>query len=79
MNSIEDKELVQRCLSELKKQMGYAEHIRLSQRDIEHLSEAIEARTKILISLSTLKRILNGQFDRLPQTSTLNALTIFIG
>jgi hypothetical protein len=79
MNSIEDKELVQRCLFELKKQMGYAEHIRLSQRDMEHLSEAIEARTKILISLSTLKRILNGQFDRLPQTSTLNALTIFIG
>lgn len=79
MNSIEDKELVQRCLSELKKQMGYAEHIRLSQRDMEHLIEAIEARTKILISLSTLKRILNGQFDRLPQTSTLNALTTFIG
>jgi hypothetical protein len=79
MNLIEDKELVQRCLSELKKQMGYAEHIRLSQRDMEHLSEAIEAKTKILISLSTLKRILNGQFDRLPQTSTLNALTIFIG
>jgi hypothetical protein len=79
MNPIEDRELVQRCLSELKKQMGYAEHIRLSQRDIEHLSEAIEAKTKILISLSTLKRILNGQFDRLPQTSTLNALTIFIG
>ncbi|MBA4852855.1 hypothetical protein [Emticicia sp. BO119] len=79
MNPIEDKELVQRCLLELKKQMGYAEHIKLSQRDMEHLSEAIEARTKILISLSTLKRILNGQFDRLPQTSTLNALTIFIG
>ncbi len=79
MNSIEDKELVQRCLFELKKQMGYAENIRLSQRDMEHLSEAIEAKTKILISLSTLKRIMNGQFDRLPQTSTLNALTIFIG
>jgi len=79
MNTIEDKELVQRCLFELKKQMGYAEDIRLSQRDIEYLSEAIEAKTKILISLSTLKRILNGQFDRLPQTSTLNALTIFIG
>lgn len=79
MNLIEDKELVQHCLSELKKQMGYTEYTRLSQRDIEHLSEAIEARTKILISLSTLKRILNGQFDRLPQTSTLNALTIFIG
>ncbi|GAB3502124.1 hypothetical protein [Emticicia fontis] len=79
MNTIEDKELVQRCLFELKKQMGYTEHTRLSQRDMEHLSEAIEARTKILISLSTLKRILNGQFDRLPQTSTLNALTIFIG
>ena len=79
MNTIEDKELVQRCLFELKKQMGYAEDNRLSQRDIEYLSEAIEAKTKILISLSTLKRILNGQFDRLPQTSTLNALTIFIG
>lgn len=79
MKTIADKELVQYCVSELKKQMGYAEQARLSQRDIEYLSEAIEAKTKILISLSTLKRILNGQFDRLPQTFTLNALTIFIG
>jgi len=79
MKTPEDKELVQHCVSELKKQMGYAEQTRLSQRDIEHLSEAIETKTKILISLSTLKRILNGQFDRLPQTSTLNALTSFIG
>lgn len=79
MNLIEDKALVQQCLLELKKQMGYADNTKLSQRDIEHLCEAIEEKTKILISLSTIKRILNGQFDRLPQSSTLNALTIFIG
>lgn len=79
MNLIDDKDLVKRCLAEIKQQMGYTASARLSQRDIEHLSEQIEAKTKILISLSTLKRILNGQFDRLPQTSTLNALTCFAG
>ena len=79
MNLTDDKVLVQQCLSELKKQMGYIDDMPLLQRDIEHLSETIEAKTGINLSVSTLKRILNAQFDRLPQTSTLNALTVFIG
>lgn len=79
MNLTDDKVLVQQCISELKNQMGYADLSRVSQRDLEHLLEAVEAKTGITLSLSTLKRILNGQFDRLPQTSTLNVLTVFIG
>ena len=79
MNLTDDKVLVQLCLSDLKKQMGFADDTHLSQRELEHLLEAIETKTGINLSLSTLKRILNGQFDRLPQASTLNALTVFIG
>ncbi len=59
--------------------MGYINTSKLSQAEFEHVCYLIEEKTKILISLSTIKRIFNGEFQRLPQVSTLNALAIFIG
>ena len=74
-----DKELIKICLREISQQSGYADPGSLRQRDLEHLSAEIEKRTGILISISTLKRLLNGQFNRLPQTATLNAITTYLG
>jgi hypothetical protein len=74
-----DKELIQICLQEISQKAGYTDPASLRQRDLEHLSDEIEKSTGILISLSTIKRLLNGQFNRLPQIATLNAITVYLG
>jgi hypothetical protein len=74
-----DKELIQICLQEISHKAGFEDPGSLRQRDLEHLSDEIEKVTGTLISLSTIKRLLNGQFNRLPQTATLNAITAYLG
>src|SRR5688572_4838980 len=49
------------------------------QRDYELVSARIEEQTGILISVSTIKRLLNGEFSRLPQAATLNAISGYLG
>ena len=58
---------------------GFPDTSALVQRDLQALTDAIEARTGVLISLSTIKRLLNSQFSRLPQIATLNALAEYLG
>lgn len=79
MATLSDRDLVQLCVKELYAKMGYPENAKISQGDLEHTCYLIEERTKIIISLSTIKRIISGKFERLPQLSTLDALTMFIG
>lgn len=43
------------------------------------LCDTIESNTGVLISLSTIKRLLNGQFARIPQIATLNAIALSAG
>ena len=57
---------------------GFTDPSALIQRDLQTLADGIESRTGVLISLSTIKRLLNGQFSRLPQIATLNALARFL-
>jgi len=74
-----DKELIKICLREISDKLGYGDTAALRQRDLEHLSAEIEKGTGILISISTIKRLLNGQFNHLPQAATLNAITTYLG
>lgn len=74
-----DKELIKICLQEISRRSGFPDPEALRQRDFEHLSTEIEQRTGILISVSTIKRLLNGQFNRLPQVATLNAISACLG
>lgn len=74
-----DKELIKLCVQELRRKLGYDDSAPVRQRDIEHLSSDIEETTGILISISTIKRLLNGQFAQLPQSATLNAITTYVG
>ena len=71
--------MVKICMAELCKRAGFPDAEKLVQRDLNFLSEWIESRTGVLISLSTIKRLLNGQFSRLPQIATLDALARCIG
>ncbi|HTI08835.1 MAG TPA: hypothetical protein VL832_09775, partial [Puia sp.] len=43
------------------------------------LCDTIESDTGVQISLSTIKRLLNGQFARIPQIATLNAIALSAG
>ncbi|MCF6404866.1 hypothetical protein L3C95_18345 [Chitinophaga filiformis] len=74
-----DKELIKICLLEIVCKSGFSDPESLRQRDFEHLSGEIEKNTGILISVSTIKRLLNGQFNRLPQVATLNAISTYLG
>lgn len=74
-----DQELVKKCMQALCIKAGFENTNELVQRDIEFLCETIESKTGVLISISTVKRLIHGQFSRLPQIATLNAISRYIG
>ena len=54
-------------------------HGKLTQRDFEYLSEQIEEKSGIRISISTLKRIWREDYQSIPHPATLNALASLLG
>src|ERR1700722_5123164 len=74
-----DRQLIELGARELAARHGFASWKDMRQRDLEYLCERIGESSGILISLSTIKRILNGQYNRLPQVATLNALSVYLG
>ena len=58
---------------------GYGALHSLAQRDLEILSQEIASKTGTLISISTLKRLFKGDFSRIPQVATLNAISMYLG
>jgi hypothetical protein len=76
---IEEQELVKQCMEELCRKAGFGDASSLTQRELEYLCERIETKTDVLISLSTIRRLLQGQFSRQPQIATLNAIANFSG
>ena len=78
-NSHNEHELVKICLSELCTRAGLPGPGDLIQRDMIALCDTIESNTGVMISLSTIKRLLNGQFARIPQIATLNAIALSAG
>jgi hypothetical protein len=76
---ITEREWVKNCMAELCQKAGFADCHNLVQRDLEFICDSIETKTGVLISLSTVKRLFNGQFSRQPQIATLNAISMFLG
>jgi hypothetical protein len=74
-----EHELVKICMTELCTKAGFSNADNLVQRDLAFLCETVESKTGVLISLSTIKRLLNGQFSRLPQIATLDAIAVSAG
>ncbi|MEM6629586.1 MAG: hypothetical protein AAF694_07930 [Bacteroidota bacterium] len=52
---------------------------KLMQRDFEYLSEQIEEKSGLRISISTLKRIWREDYQSVPHPATLNALAALLG
>jgi hypothetical protein len=77
--TISERELVIRSMEELCRKTGFADPKDMVQRNLEFVADSIESKTGVLISLSTIKRLINGEFSRLPQIATLNAIAVFLG
>ena len=52
---------------------------KLTQKDYEYICFLVEEKTKIALSVSTLKRIWKNDYERIPHESTLDALAVFAG
>ena len=79
VTTISERELVKKSMEELCLKEGFADPKAMVQRNLEFLTESIESKTGVLISLSTIKRLINGEFSRLPQIATLNAIAVSLG
>ncbi|HYI79225.1 MAG TPA: hypothetical protein VEW65_16505 [Chryseolinea sp.] len=53
---------------------GYDDPEPMTQRNFEHISSEIERKSGISISGTTIRRLSRGEFNRLPQIATLNAI-----
>lgn len=78
-NKANEHYLVKTCLTELCNKAGFADPGQMVQRDQQFLCEHIQEKTGVLISLSTIKRLINGQFSHLPQIATLDAIAVAAG
>jgi hypothetical protein len=77
--AIDERWWVTHCMEALCQKAGFSDPRQMVQRDLSFLCDEIDAKTGVLISLSTIKRLINGQFSRLPQVATLNALAATLG
>lgn len=71
---------IQRCVLLIEKMLGWGSSNHWTQHDFEKLSEAIEEKTSVRLSVTTLKRIWGKvKYENAPTTATLNALARFAG
>ena len=73
-----EKGFIANCKEEIEKKFALGNGKGLNERDLKTLSETIESKTGIIISLSTLKRLWKDNFKQSPQIATLNALAMVL-
>jgi len=78
MNRLSEHDYIDKCKRLIECCLKWAESSELKNRDYEYLSELIFDKTRISISISTLKRIWQNNKLRIPHVSTLNALARFL-
>ncbi|MBD2705417.1 hypothetical protein IC229_32705 [Spirosoma sp. BT702] len=71
---MDEQTLIKTSLLEIFNNNGYRDFARMTQRDFEHIGEQLRLKSGILISATTIKRLAYGEFSRLPQIATLNAI-----
>jgi len=75
-----EKQLLTRCRTLIEQSLNWGDSSTWGNDDFEHLSEKIFDRTKVQLSISTLKRIWGKvRYENFPTTATLNALAGFLG
>src|SRR5687767_13729364 len=73
MSADRDYIILYRTLIEKKFMLGNGEG-KLKQREIEYLSNLIEEKSRVKLSISTLKRLWRTDLQQLPHPATLDAL-----
>ncbi len=76
---MEEEKIIKKSLLKIFNLNGYTDASRMTQRDFEHISSVIEKKARIVISSTTIKRLSKGEFSRLPQVATLNAISNYFG
>ncbi len=75
-----EKQLLQLCCRQIEETLNWGDSETWSNDDFEHLSEKIFDKTRVQLSISTLKRIWGKvRYENSPTTATLNALAGFLG
>ncbi|MFC1493293.1 hypothetical protein ACFL6O_04975 [candidate division KSB1 bacterium] len=69
---------IEKCKKLIEEKLNLKDSQSWKQRDFEYLSELVFEKTGVLISISTLKRIWNKEYEGIPHTGTLNALALFL-
>lgn len=71
---------VKKCLNDIEATLNWGSSLQWSNYDFEKLSGAIEEKTGVLLSVTTLKRIWGKiKYDHSPTITTLNTLAKFLG
>lgn len=73
-----EHDYIEKCKHLIECRLEWSSSLEWKNRDYEYLSELIYTKTKISISISTLKRIWKNERIRIPHVSTLNALALFL-
>jgi hypothetical protein len=73
-----EHDYIDKCKHLIECRLEWANSSTWKNRDFEYLSELIFEKSKIAISVSTLKRIWQNHPSRIPHVSTLNALSQFL-
>ena len=73
-----ERDYIEKCKRKIEESLNWLPDSQPKQRDFEFLLDLIEQKSKIRLSLSTIKRIWSKENYILPQIATLNALANFL-
>ncbi len=76
--SIKDSDYLIECKKQIEGKLNWLNADDLKQRDFQYLSDAVYEKTKIQLSLSTVKRLWTDSYNRSFQISTLDALARYL-
>jgi hypothetical protein len=80
MNTHSEEPYIHQCLLLIEKVLAWGKRDSWNSYDFEKLSEVIEQRTGVRLSVTTLKRICGRlKYDNEPAVTTLNTLALFVG
>ena len=71
---MDEQTLIKTSIIKIFNDNGYGDLSSMTQRDFDHIGEQLRQKSGILISGTTVKRLVYGEFSRLPQIATLNAI-----
>lgn len=76
--ALSEQQYIALCKKQIEEKFSFGKRHGYVQRDLEILSQHIEEKTGVSISLSTLKRLWKNDFKQSPQLATLNALVAIL-